>query len=196
MTDIQLRRDTAANWTSNDPTLSLGEMGFESTTSRFKIGDGATAWTALPYVHPGSSYCELRPVVQSHPTNSNRLMLWTEIVDTDDYFNPANSSRIVAPWTGFYYFEYNIGYGIESFQMYYQTLVTLNRGGSTSFNNDFPMSRQDGSQNAQAGADHFIRNSLYLNLNANDYIEIIIFNFGGTRSVRSDVGAASLQFIS
>ncbi len=46
---IQLRRDTAANWTSADPTLSAGELGMETDTFRFKIGDGLSAWTDLVY---------------------------------------------------------------------------------------------------------------------------------------------------
>jgi hypothetical protein len=46
---LQLRRDTAANWTSNNPTLSAGEMGFETDTGAFKIGTGAAVWTALAY---------------------------------------------------------------------------------------------------------------------------------------------------
>ena len=46
---IQLRRDTAANWTSVDPTLAHGEMGWEIDTSKVKIGDGTTEWTSLPY---------------------------------------------------------------------------------------------------------------------------------------------------
>jgi len=53
-TKIQLRRDTAANWTSNNPTLSSGEVGVETDTLKFKIGDGSTAWTALTY--QGSTY--------------------------------------------------------------------------------------------------------------------------------------------
>lgn len=47
---IQLRRDTAANWTAANPVLRAGEAGFESDTRRLKIGDGATAWNALLYV--------------------------------------------------------------------------------------------------------------------------------------------------
>ena len=39
-TQIQLRRDTAADWTSNNPTLAAGEFGWESDTNRFKIGTG------------------------------------------------------------------------------------------------------------------------------------------------------------
>jgi len=46
---LQLRRDTAANWTSNNPTLSEGEIGVETDTLKFKIGDGSTAWTSLDY---------------------------------------------------------------------------------------------------------------------------------------------------
>ena len=48
-TKIQLRRDTAADWTSNNPTLSAGEFGWESDTNRFKIGDGSSAWNSLGY---------------------------------------------------------------------------------------------------------------------------------------------------
>lgn len=46
---IQLRRDTAANWTSADPTLAAGEIGIETDTDQLKIGDGATAWSSLGY---------------------------------------------------------------------------------------------------------------------------------------------------
>jgi hypothetical protein len=48
-TTLKLRRDTAANWTSTNPTLAAGEPGFETDTKRLKIGDGSTAWTSLPY---------------------------------------------------------------------------------------------------------------------------------------------------
>ena len=46
---IQLRRDTAANWTTNDPTLAAGEFAIETDTDKYKIGDGSTAWTSLDY---------------------------------------------------------------------------------------------------------------------------------------------------
>ena len=46
---IQFRRDTAANWTSNNPTLAVGEIGYESDNQRYKIGTGSTAWTSLGY---------------------------------------------------------------------------------------------------------------------------------------------------
>ena len=46
---IQIRRDTAANWTSVNPTLAEGEIGYEKDTGGLKFGDGATAWTSLLY---------------------------------------------------------------------------------------------------------------------------------------------------
>ncbi len=46
---IQLRRDTAANWASTNPTLASGELGLETDTKGIKIGDGATAWNSLAY---------------------------------------------------------------------------------------------------------------------------------------------------
>lgn len=52
-TRMQQRRDSAADWTSNDPTLAQGELGFETDTNRFKIGDGTTAWTSLAYANVG-----------------------------------------------------------------------------------------------------------------------------------------------
>lgn len=47
---IQFRRDTAANWTSKNPTLLAGELGYETDTHKIKVGDGSTAWKSLPYV--------------------------------------------------------------------------------------------------------------------------------------------------
>jgi hypothetical protein len=46
---IQIRRDTAANWTSTNPTLSQGEIGFETDTYKIKIGNGSSAWDGLAY---------------------------------------------------------------------------------------------------------------------------------------------------
>jgi hypothetical protein len=48
-TEIQIRRDTAANWTSANPTLASGEPALETDTKKQKIGDGTTVWTSLPY---------------------------------------------------------------------------------------------------------------------------------------------------
>lgn len=48
-TQIQVRRDTAANWTSANPTLAAGEIGFETDQNKFKIGTGSADWANLSY---------------------------------------------------------------------------------------------------------------------------------------------------
>lgn len=58
ITQIQVRRDTAANWTSTNPTLAEGEIGFETNTGKFKIGAKVATvlqtWTQLPYATDAS----------------------------------------------------------------------------------------------------------------------------------------------
>lgn len=46
---IQLRNDTAANWTASNPILAQGEIGIETDTDKFKVGNGVTAWNSRPY---------------------------------------------------------------------------------------------------------------------------------------------------
>ncbi len=50
---MQQRRGTAAQWISTNagagPVLNAGEMGWESDTNKFKIGDGVNNWTSLDY---------------------------------------------------------------------------------------------------------------------------------------------------
>lgn len=46
---LQMRNDTAANWTSRNPILAKGEMGVEIDTKKFKFGDGITSWQDLSY---------------------------------------------------------------------------------------------------------------------------------------------------
>lgn len=49
VTQVQVRRGTASQWTSANPTLASGEWGFETDTLKTKIGNGSTAWNSLAY---------------------------------------------------------------------------------------------------------------------------------------------------
>ena len=54
MERIQLRRDSALGWSTNNPILASGEIGIELSPTPaqivlFKVGDGITAWNSLPY---------------------------------------------------------------------------------------------------------------------------------------------------
>lgn len=43
------RRGLASQWTLINPILEIGEFGFEEDTQKFKMGDGESTWTQLPY---------------------------------------------------------------------------------------------------------------------------------------------------
>lgn len=55
-TQIQVRRGLASAWTSANPTLASGEIGFETDTNQFKIGTGSLAWNSLQYAGGSSGY--------------------------------------------------------------------------------------------------------------------------------------------
>lgn len=46
---VKLRRGTAITWSADNTFLGAGEMGIETDTNQFKIGDGVRRWNALPY---------------------------------------------------------------------------------------------------------------------------------------------------
>lgn len=72
---IQIRRDLAANWTSVNPTLAQGELGFEIDTEQLKIGNGTQNWVALPYFNPQSSLVDSETSVNITITNEDFLLV-------------------------------------------------------------------------------------------------------------------------
>ena len=51
ITKVQVRRDLAANWSTNNPSLDAGEFGFEHDTGKLKIGNrNQEEWNSLPYI--------------------------------------------------------------------------------------------------------------------------------------------------
>lgn len=88
-TKIQLRHDTAANWLANkDVVLLAGEVGFETDTNKFKIGDGEKTWENLPYAV--SDEIEL--------TDENVIMTddFTATVDIGTFKVPSSGSGTIA----------------------------------------------------------------------------------------------------
>ncbi len=52
---IQIRKDTAGKWTTNNPTPAAGEFCLETDTGYVKIGNGSIAWTSLGYTFGATS---------------------------------------------------------------------------------------------------------------------------------------------
>lgn len=51
---MQQRRGTSSQWTTANPILAVGELGFVIDTGEFKIGDGIHNWTDLTAFNKGS----------------------------------------------------------------------------------------------------------------------------------------------
>ena len=67
-TKIQLRCDILANWATYNPTLALGEFGYESDTKKAKIGDGITPYNDLQYCFDVNILAELYLALQNVET--------------------------------------------------------------------------------------------------------------------------------
>lgn len=71
---IQLRRDTSANWASANPVLRAGEIGIETDTLKFKVGNGSSAWNSI------TAYANVVPADLN--TTLNDYLLVTDLGDT------------------------------------------------------------------------------------------------------------------
>jgi hypothetical protein len=82
-TVIKVRRDSAANWTSANPTLASGEIGFETDTNQLKIGNGTSAWTVLPYASgAGGASVEISETAPADPEEGD---VWFNSTDGRAY---------------------------------------------------------------------------------------------------------------
>jgi len=136
-TRIQVRRDTAANWrTSGSTTLAAGEIGFETDTLLFKIGDGSQTWTNLEYAggtepiqyNPsGTSVTDLNDGSLRNNGNSKYLISGADIVanepSTLSPLSTATDGQLLVTVAKFDYTG-SSGSGNERFLMTLQTLTT------------------------------------------------------------------------
>ena len=91
---IQFKRGLAASWTSVNPTLAVGECGFESDTKKLKIGTGSTAWNSLTYFAgdiSGSNLNDLGDVTITSATNGDFLR-WNGSAWINDAINLATDT--------------------------------------------------------------------------------------------------------
>jgi hypothetical protein len=85
-TRIKLRRDTAANWTANNPILALGEPGLDTDNNAVKYGDGVTAWNSLPYSGEGTT--ENIWLAVGSDCNSGKVKVSTDGIKWTESFSP------------------------------------------------------------------------------------------------------------
>ena len=91
----QAKRDTALNWSTNNPVLLEGQLGVETddllTAPKFKIGDGVTDWNTLPYASSGSGSGTLQSVLLNGNSTGGKSIA----VNTNDTIEIGNGSRII-----------------------------------------------------------------------------------------------------
>ena len=78
---VQIRRDSTDNWQSVNPILADGEIGFNTTNRKLKIGNGATAWNNLLYT------------VDDVPTNLSEFI--NDINYDDRYFTETEIAMLL-----------------------------------------------------------------------------------------------------
>jgi hypothetical protein len=86
-TRIKLRRDSAANWATNNPILALGEPGLETDTRKIKYGDGITHWSSLPYAAGGGNASGARWVATVNTCGNGQLTATS--INGRDWTNPT-----------------------------------------------------------------------------------------------------------
>jgi citrate lyase gamma subunit len=100
-TRMQQRRGTAAQWTAANPILAAGEIGFETDTSKFKMGNGSSTWENLQYFANAS---ELSALIGGAGEFLDTLGELAAAIDDDPQFyltigttitNHANASTLV-----------------------------------------------------------------------------------------------------
>ena len=92
-TRMQQRRGTAAQWTAANPILAAGEIGFETDTNKFKMGNGSSAWSALQYF---ANAAELAAIIDGAPDLLNTLNELAEAIGEDPTFFTTVANNLSA----------------------------------------------------------------------------------------------------
>ena len=84
---IQLRNDTAENWTTANPVLLKGEMGVEIDTGKTKIGNGTDDWKTLKY--SGVDEDTIKGIID------NNRSAFTEVVPNEGESDAQALARVI-----------------------------------------------------------------------------------------------------
>lgn len=99
ITKIQVRRGTAAAWTSANPTLAAGEPGLETDTRKIKYGDGSTAWNSLAYAVGGTLTIQVPISLTTTDATGNAYAAQVAPTNIREVV-PAFTKDVVGDWWG------------------------------------------------------------------------------------------------
>ena len=104
-TRIKLRRDTAANWTENDPVLALGEAGYDTTNNELRVGDGTTAWSGLESIGgTGNKITAQKTYEDNHNDGDGQIFTYTtgSIAVQMENNNGLYLDDLLSRWVGYF----------------------------------------------------------------------------------------------
>ena len=165
-TRMQQRRGAAADWTSANPVLGAGEIGFETDTTKFKMGDGTTAWSSLQY------FTSAQDLLDGAPALLDTLNELAAAIGDDENFFATINDKIdskasidisdTVPTTGAdgaetlqegdLWYDRSTGHVYMYYNITGSDFVWVETGGSDDYavetlgtnNHDFPVSPSDG----------------------------------------------------
>ena len=87
---MQQRRGLASQWTAANPVLAAGEIGFETDTKKFKMGDGTSTWSQLVYFANATELTNaINSVIGIAPETLNTLSEIADALGDDPNFLSA-----------------------------------------------------------------------------------------------------------
>ena len=90
---IQLKRGSSTAWKKLNPTLAIGEPGFEKDTGRLKIGDGISPWNDLPYQDENRPEIFNAESIEFFPKEGDVNIIYKASQTAELYqWNPINNS--------------------------------------------------------------------------------------------------------
>ena len=96
---IQVRRGSTGEWAAGTIVLSAGEWGYDTTTGRYKIGDGTTAWNSLTYAATlPTDFTGASGIGLSKGTNGSTIAISVTGIPSSSItdFNSAVDARVTA----------------------------------------------------------------------------------------------------
>lgn len=101
--DIQLRRDTTANWAAADAVgrvLDVGEPGYDTQLGIMRIGDGVTAWGSLPDPAGAGWTAQSKQLISTAASLANRdFQRFNMVVIGDSLTEGTGATNINFRWT-------------------------------------------------------------------------------------------------
>ncbi|NBU33475.1 hypothetical protein EBZ38_11465 [bacterium] len=133
-TKVQLRRGSSTQWALSTDPLSMGEIGYDTTLKKFKIGDGSTLWSSLDWATTLPS--ELNEIIDDRV--NDLIIAGNGIVKTyDDANNTLNISSPLSAGSGISLSHSNGTYTITN------TGIVTNAGDIAGFDTQVRTNRLD-----------------------------------------------------